>query len=441
MTLEGKKEPIILFLGDIVVFVLSLWLTLLVRYFEIPHGDIWYNHVVPFSFLFVVWILVFIIAGLYRKHTVLFKRKVRGIILRAQITNILIAAAFFFVIPYFGIAPKTNLFIYLIISFIFIAFWRLYLFPIIDFKKKRSGLLIGSGVEMEELRSEMNNNSSYDLFFEETLDLDKLSSDSIVSEAERAIKENEISVIAIDATDERVVPILPVLYSLIFLGIEIIDISRMYENIFERVPLSFVKQNWLLDNVKLSSKIVYDTLKRAFDIVVGVVIGIPAIILYPFVYLAIKLDDGGALFYFSERVGANGKIIRLAKFRSMTFDGSEEMTRVGNFLRKTRIDELPQLLAVLKGDLSLIGPRPETPELAALYERRIPYYNVRHLIKPGLSGWAQIYQDVPPKYGVQYDETALKLSYDLYYVKHRGVTLDFQIALQTIKTLMSRSGI
>ena len=96
---------------------------------------------------------------------------------------------------------------------------------------------------------------------------------------------------------------------------------------------------------------------------------------------------------------------------------------------------------MLRGDLSLIGPRPEIPELAALYERRIPYYNVRHLIKPGLSGWAQIYQDKPPKYGVQYDETALKLSYDLFYVKHRGVNIDLQIALRTVRTLLSRSGL
>jgi len=441
MFLAGKKGPFILFLGDIAVFLVSLWLTLLVRYFEVPDADIWYNHLVPFSFLFVVWILVYIIAGLYRNHTVIFKRKLRGVILKAQTTNILVAATFFFFIPYFGIAPKTNLFIYLVISFLFIVLWRLYFFPFLDAKKKRSGLMIGSGIEMNELQSELNDNTSYDLYFEETLNLDELSSDKIVSTTERIIKENEISVIAIDATDERVVPILPVLYSLIFLGIEIIDISKIYENIFERVPLSFVKQNWLLDNVKLSRKYIYDTLKRVFDILAGIVLGIPTLFVFPFVYLAIKFDDGGSILYKSERVGANGRVFYLLKFRSMTSDGSEVKTRIGNILRKSRIDELPQILSVFNGDLSLIGPRPETPELAALYERRIPYYNVRHLIKPGLSGWAQIHQDKPPKYGVQYDETALKLSYDLFYVKHRGVALDLQIALQTVKTLLSRSGI
>lgn len=106
-----------------------------------------------------------------------------------------------------------------------------------------------------------------------------------------------------------------------------------------------------------------------------------------------------------------------------------------------RIDELPQLRAVLKGDLSLIGPRPEIPGLVELYEKNIPYYNVRHLIKPGLSGWAQIHQDRPPKFGVQYGETELKLSYDLYYIKNRSFLVDLKIALLTIKTLLSRGGL
>lgn len=441
MTTTGKKEPIFLFLGDIVIFFLSLWLTLLVRYLEPPGADIWYNHLVPFSFLFLVWILVFIIAGLYSKHTVLFKRRLPGIILRAQITNILLAALFFFLITDYGIAPKTNLLIYLVISFGLILGWRLFMFPRLGVRKKRSAVVIGSGSELPELREEINNNSRYDLFFVESIDLDVTSSDNIVSEIEKASKDNDISVIAIDASDERVIPILPVLYSFIFLGIDFVDISKIYENIFERVPLSFVKQNWLIDNVSLSRKVVYDTLKRLFDIVMGVVLGIPSLILFPFVYVAVKLDDKGSLFYSQERIGENGRTIRIAKFRSMSEHEREKITRVGNILRKTRIDELPQLWAVIKGDLSLIGPRPEKPEFVALYERRVPYYNVRHLIKPGLSGWAQIHQDKPPKYGVQYDETAMKLSYDLYYIKNRSVFLDLQIALRTIETLFSRSGI
>jgi lipopolysaccharide/colanic/teichoic acid biosynthesis glycosyltransferase len=116
------------------------------------------------------------------------------------------------------------------------------------------------------------------------------------------------------------------------------------------------------------------------------------------------------------------------------------ITKVGNFLRKTRVDELPQLWNILKGDLSLIGPRPELPALVKQYEHEIPYYNVRHLIKPGLSGWAQIYHDTHPHHEVATLETKRKLSYDLYYIKNRSFLLDIKIALRTLRTLVSIAG-
>jgi lipopolysaccharide/colanic/teichoic acid biosynthesis glycosyltransferase len=124
----------------------------------------------------------------------------------------------------------------------------------------------------------------------------------------------------------------------------------------------------------------------------------------------------------------------------MSVREKEKITRVGNFIRKTRLDELPQFFNVLIGDLSFIGPRPEKPELAFTYESEIPFYNVRHLVKPGLSGWAQIYQDNPPKFGLNIEDTKTKLAYDLYYIKNRSLLLDLKIALRTIKTLLSRTG-
>ena len=183
------------------------------------------------------------------------------------------------------------------------------------------------------------------------------------------------------------------------------------------------------------------------DIVIALLLGAVSLILYPFVYTAIKLDDGGSLFFIARRVGRNNKKIKLIKFRSMAvgsqgggIEEAPQITRVGSFLRKTRVDELPQLWNVLKGDASLVGPRPETPELVKLYEKEIPYYNVRHLIKPGLSGWAQMYHEEHPHHGPDVEETKRKLSYDLYYIKNRSVLLDLKIALKTLKTLLSRGG-
>jgi len=141
--------------------------------------------------------------------------------------------------------------------------------------------------------------------------------------------------------------------------------------------------------------------------------------------------------------------VNIVKFRTMRADvsrsdnasGEQVVTYVGNFLRRTRIDELPQLWNVLKGDISLIGPRPELPTLAKVYEQEIPYYNIRHLIKPGLSGWAQLYHTDPPKVVADSEKTRRKLSYDIFYIKNRSFMLDVKIALKTIKTLLSRSGV
>ncbi len=224
---------------------------------------------------------------------------------------------------------------------------------------------------------------------------------------------------------------------------------KVYEDVFDRVPLSLLKYNWFLENVSVSPNVTYDILKRLMDILISFLLGVASLVLYPFVYLAIKLDDGGVLFSYQKRVGQNNHIVNIMKFRTMTIANDEgrwgkqenRITRVGKILRRTRIDELPQLWNVLKGDISLIGPRPEFPDPVKLYTEEIPYYNVRHIIKPGLSGWAQLYHDRHPHHGVDTKETKNKLAYDLYYIKNRSFLLDLTIALKTIKELLSRRGI
>jgi lipopolysaccharide/colanic/teichoic acid biosynthesis glycosyltransferase len=186
------------------------------------------------------------------------------------------------------------------------------------------------------------------------------------------------------------------------------------------------------------------------DIIISIPLLIVPIITFPFALVAMKLEDGGSIFITQDRIGQNNKLVKIFKYRSMTANDQGEygeaggtrlrVTKVGNFLRKTRLDEFPQLFNVLKGDISMIGPRPEFPSLVKHYTEQIPYYNVRHLIKPGLSGWAQIYHDNHPHHGVDTLETKNKLSYDLYYIKNRNFLLDIKIALRTLKTLISIAG-
>jgi len=449
MKILDRKEPILLFLGDILIFTLALWLSLSIRNLGFPSLNEFYAHLTPFSFIFLTWLFSFFIAGLYEKHTVMLKSKLPSVILNTQIFNSIIAALFFYLIPYFGIAPKTILFIYLFVSFILILVWRIYGERMFGFKEKEKAILIGGGKEMRDLKQEVNNNSRYSLEFVSSIDLDKTDSLDFQSEILDRVYAEGISIIVIDLLDKKVEPILPHLYNLIFSKIKFVDMHKIYEDIFDRVPLSLLKYNWFLENISFAQKIGYDAFKRGMDIGLSFILGIVSLAFYPFVVLFIKLDDGGPIFISQERVGQNNKIIKIIKFRSMSVndDGvaekekEQKITGAGRFLRKTRIDELPQLWSILKGDMSLVGPRPEMPSLVKLYEKEISYYNIRHLIKPGLSGWAQLYHRTPPKFDASSNETKIKLSYDLYYIKNHSFLLDLKIALKTLKALLSRSGV
>jgi lipopolysaccharide/colanic/teichoic acid biosynthesis glycosyltransferase len=446
MTEINKKEPVLLFLGDIFFLLFSLWLMLAFRYGDLPSVSLWYDHAVPFSLLFIVWVIVFFIAGLYEKHTVILRNRLPNILLNAQIANSTIAVLFFYFIPYFGITPKVNLFIYLFVSFGLLLFWRIVLFPSLGFRKKQNALLIGSGEEMKELKNEVNNNSRYNIQFISSVDLDAVNSVDFQEEILKRVYTEQISIIAIDLKNEKSEPILPQLYNLIFSKVRFIDMHKIYEDIFDRVPLSLVQYNWFIENISISPKITYDFLKRVMDLSISLVLGIISLLVYPFVWFAIKLDDKGDVFIIQRRIGQNGRIINIPKFRTMQFnedgvwvgESAGKVTRVGKFLRQTRIDELPQLWSVIKGDLSLIGPRPDISGLGSKLSQEIPYYTIRNLIKPGLSGWAQIKQEKPPQ---SIEETRLRLAYDIYYIKNRSFILDSTIVLKTIKTLLSRVGI
>jgi len=170
---------------------------------------------------------------------------------------------------------------------------------------------------------------------------------------------------------------------------------------------------------------------------------------YPFIILAIKLDDGGPTFYVPERIGQNGKNFRPFKFRTMkvgapiSWFGKNDprVTRVGRFLRKTSLDELPQLWNVFLGDISMVGPRPDVADFARELEQKIPYYKVRTLIKPGLAGWALVSQRVMGENPSSVEETRERLAYDLYYIKNRSFILDLAIILKTINLVLVRIGI
>ena len=446
-----KVERYVLLVGDVFFLYVSLYIKLLLRYAKFPDTDILGYHLLPFSILFVFWVISFFIAGLYEKHTTILKNKLPQIILNTEIINSVVAVLFFYFIPYLTITPKASLFIFLIVSLVFIFVWRLWLFERVfsrwNNEKKSNAILVATGDEMKELEHEINSNNRYSIKFVRTIDVSVHSAEGLRHELAESIAKEGVSVVVLDLKNEKVKPAAEYLYSLIFSKIEFIDVAKLYENIFEREPLSLLHHYWFLENISTSPKAVHDLFKRILDITLSIIGGAISLLFYPFVYIAIKLDDGGPIFIEQERIGKSGKLIKMIKFRSMRKRDSDKgiwlkendtrVTRVGKFLRKSRIDELPQIWSVLKGDLSLIGPRPDIYNLGKELEAAIPYYSIRSVISPGLSGWAQVSQDLPPQ---SLEATKIRLAYDLYYVKNRSVILDIRIVLRTIRTLLSRSG-
>jgi len=444
MNALSRKTPFILFLGDILSLCGALWLTLFFRYGGVPSKQILVDHFYPFSFLFIVWVIVYFIAGLYERQVMVSKARVSLVLFYSQIVNLGLAVIFFYFVTFTSISPKTNLVIFLGFSSVLILLWRLRVYVLLRGERKERALLVGRGEEMQDLLKEVNDNKRYNFTFAHSIDFDE-TNDSEQTSIAQYVRDHGISLIVIDFYDDKAKALMPMLYTLLISKVRFVDIHSVYEDVFDREALSLLGDNWFVSNFSIQPKIIYDALKRVIDFIIALVCGFISLILYPFVYIAIKLEDRGPVFVIQERIGKEGSIIRIPKFRSMkASDGGvwvtkndTRITKVGKILRKTRIDELPQLFSVLKGDMSLVGPRPDIYNLGIKLREEISYYQLRNVIKPGLSGWAQIRQQLPPQ---SLEETKIRLAYDFYYIKNRSLFLDIKIMMQTLATLASRMG-
>jgi sugar transferase (PEP-CTERM system associated) len=231
-------------------------------------------------------------------------------------------------------------------------------------------------------------------------------------------------------------------------GIRVSDISTHFEKRLGQIRLDYVNAGWLIFGDGFNQGFVRTAIKRAFDIVCAAVLLLLTLPLMVFTMLVISLESRGPVFYRQERVGLNGRPFEVIKFRSMRSDAEQDgnprwavaaddrVTRVGRFIRKVRIDELPQLYNVLKGEMSMVGPRPERPFFVESLTKDIPYYAVRHSVKPGVTGWAQVRYE----YGATVEDAKQKLQYDLYYVKNHTLFLDMLIMFETVSVVLTGKG-
>ena len=234
-------------------------------------------------------------------------------------------------------------------------------------------------------------------------------------------------------------------------GIRVSSMAEVYRKLSRQIPIDFVDSQWVLS--AMQDRVLFTRMqlgiKRAFDIV-GALVAMPFILLIlPIVALAIKLDSPGSVFYCQERTGRGGRKFLIVKFRTMTrnaeVDGQavwaaandQRITRVGKWLRKTRIDELPQFINVLWGEMSLVGPRPEREQFELELDQKLPHYFIRRLVKPGITGWAQVHYG----YGNSVEDSRRKLQYDAYYVRHWSIVMDLYVLLRTVGVVFLGKGL
>ncbi len=265
------------------------------------------------------------------------------------------------------------------------------------------------------------------------------------------VKKEKISEVLVASYDsENIAP--QVYHDLIYLldqGFSIREYTQVYEEVTSRVPIQFVGKEFYryFPFSRSNQNTVYLFFQRTFDIVFSIIGLLFCLIILPFVAFGNAIANKGPLFYTQDRVGRNGKLFKIVKLRSMVVNAEKggakwaekndvRITTFGKFLRRTRLDEVPQFFNVLVGEMSIIGPRPERPFFVNELAKVIPFYETRHIIKPGLTGWAQ----VKTQYGASVDESLIKLQYDLYYIKHRSVFLDLNIIVKTLSTILYYRG-
>ena len=435
----------LLIISDVFIFYLALGIALIIRY-VIVNRDLatFYSsaplHFIPFTIIFFIWLLVFWAAGLYditklRNEELFYKTLIIAFLINASI-----AVSLFYFIPYFIITPKINLFVDLALTLAILYFWRQYFNRWAGKAFGINMIFLGVSPEIMELKEFLNNNPQLGYRVAGILAPDN------VSELENLWQTKKFSLIVSAEQFDHSQKLAFLLFRYFKRGVTISDLDKFYENVTNRVPISIIREVWFLENISEIERGFYEIGKRIFDIVVGIILGFVTIVILPIVAIGIKIFDPGPIFYCQKRIGKNGQAFTLIKFRSLPLNknnnrmqkpNQEEITSFGKFLRKSHWDELPQVWNILKNEMSFIGPRPEKPEFVERLSSEIPFYEMRHLVKPGMSGWAQLHN---PNAGPTFKETLEKLQYDLYYVKNRSVFLDLSIVLKTLRILISGAG-
>ncbi len=420
-------------LPDALLLYLSLYLAIVIRYHGRLPQDQAYGHYSAFSAIFLFWLLVFFVHGLFEAAS--FRRYTSLIfnLVSAMAVNFVIAIIYFYFQPNLILTPRRFLIIQIIVAFILLMLWHLLVKYFLKTRLTEGIYLFSFNNELKELEAAIDDHSYLGFKVFGHLNEQSLSAARFSKSAGIVLPDNL-------HTNPQVAK---KFYQLRTLGVKFYNHKEFYEQLLRRVYLSQINEIWFLENVDYQEKRFYNLVKRATDILISIIGFIAFLISFPVCALLIKLTSPGPVFFVQERVGKKGALFKVYKYRSMsggptntwTSVNDPRITKVGKFLRKSRIDEWPQFINLLLGHISLVGPRPEQPHIVENLKNQIQFYDERHLVKPGLTGWAQL-----NIYAGSLEESQTKLQYDLYYIKHRGFLFDLEIILKTIYYIFTWQG-
>lgn len=453
--MRKNRLKLVLAVGDYVGMVLALSLVLILRYGQEAFMQQFSRHITPFQPIFGVWIIVLYIARMY-DFTAPFNHRA---FLSAVLINGAIATIYFYVfIDLFDIQPRRNLAFVIVAFYLSFYLWRHAFAGAYDrLHQPRAVAIVGWDAHARELAELITKHRRQGYRVVAVVD-------SADVELPRSLCDSGVRVLpSIVALEDAIrsgfiVDALAVgdtwyqgasadLYRLLSYGVRFYQLTTFWERFDESIPVYAARESWFLEHFDHGEAHSYAVFKRAVDLLVIVVAAPVYVPLGIVTAIMVALTSRGPVFFSQVRVGRNQRHYTIHKFRSMRRDAERSgaqwaqdndprVTRIGRFLRATRLDEIPQVWNVLKGDMSIIGPRPERPVFVDALARNVPHYHLRHLVRPGITGWAQVRY----RYGASEEDAAIKLMYDLYYVKNFTLVLDVKIMLKTILTVLTYRG-
>ncbi|MCA9353788.1 sugar transferase [Candidatus Nomurabacteria bacterium] len=423
----SRKSYILL--GDAISLVVSFFVMIALGFPGLDKEEVINLHQGPFIIISILWLIVFFVFNLYDQKNLRPTPASIGYLGFATFLGTMLGAGLFYLFPSFGISPKVNLLIFSASSFFLIIIWRRIFFRIFEKSLVQKIAILGKNQRSQEMISELKNYSY----------LGKIVGEFETTEAlANFCQKNKVDfIVIVEDIKEDIVK------TLNDINLPVLRLKDAYEEIFSKTSIDLMTNEdaiSILEKKDLGRNFLYRILEVLFSVLI-LTVTLPITVLFG---IFIFLEDGAPVFYKQDRVGKGGKNFKVIKFRSMTKNAESagamwaekkdpRVTKVGKVIRKLHVDEIPQMINIIKGDIALVGPRPERPEFVEKLKEEIPYYYIRHAIKPGFTGWAQIKY----RYARSVLDSKEKFEYDLYYLKNKSFLLDLGIIIKTVQIIFT----